>query len=372
MSSENPPIFTTSIFNTSAFLDEDQTLTLENADKRYLTKSNPSVIGTLTAPSLAVSSSINGINANASFKTLKINPILNTFGDISILGDKSSQTFPSSNCVFYSESSFQTNPVAFELALAFNANSSTNPARMGTTSDSDLVFVTNASERLRISNSGDLTAKNRIMIGTSTDNASSRLISALDSSLSTGNSKYICFGRDSTNNGNQAELNFHYAGNSSLQNRLGFGFLGVGEKMCIEYSGSVGIGLTNPAYLLELSSDSAAKPLTSTWTTTSDKRVKEDIEDADLDICYENIKKMKLRYFKWKDSFIEEHSVDDRHKLGFIAQEIEPFFPKAVTSIKKYGFDDFKGLNNDNLYNTLFGAVQRLIADVENLKKKLD
>lgn len=40
-------------------------------------------------------------------------------------------------------------------------------------------------------------------------------------------------------------------------------------------AGNVGIGTANPTYQLELSTDSAAKPCTSTWTIASDARLKD-------------------------------------------------------------------------------------------------
>ena len=43
-------------------------------------------------------------------------------------------------------------------------------------------------------------------------------------------------------------------------------------------TGRVGIGTQTPAYQLELSLDSAAKPTSNTWTVPSDRRVKKDIE----------------------------------------------------------------------------------------------
>lgn len=43
--------------------------------------------------------------------------------------------------------------------------------------------------------------------------------------------------------------------------------------------GNVGIGLNNPAYQLQLSTDSAAKPTTNTWTIASDARIKTNIQD---------------------------------------------------------------------------------------------
>ena len=76
---------------------------------------------------------------------------------------------------------------------------------------------------------GDSRFQTRIMVGTSTDNASSRLISALDSSQTTTTNRFICFGRENAS-GNQAELNFYYAGSNSNDNRLGLGF--HGEKRC--------------------------------------------------------------------------------------------------------------------------------------------
>jgi hypothetical protein len=43
--------------------------------------------------------------------------------------------------------------------------------------------------------------------------------------------------------------------------------------------GNVGIGMTNPAYKLQLAVDSAAKPATNTWTVPSDIRLKTDVRD---------------------------------------------------------------------------------------------
>jgi hypothetical protein len=91
------------------------------------------------------------------------------------------------------------------------------------------------------------------------------------------------------------------------------------------------IGSASPAtYKLELTTDSAAKPTTNTWTVTSDKRIKEDIVPADLDICYSTMKVLRLKYFKWSDNIYNEEVTRDRHNLGFIAQEVLPLFPKSV------------------------------------------
>ena len=197
---------------------------------------------------------------------------------------------------------------------------------------------------------------NQLVVGTSTDSASSRLISALDSTMTIGTSKYITLGR-SNDSGNQAEISFTYQGSNSDSNRLGFGFHG-GEKMYIYKNGQV---FRNDGY--------------TTFGTTSDIRLKENIETANLDLCYNNIKNLRLVYYKWRDQYLTPQDTTDRHKLGWIAQEVEKVLPSSVFSHDKYGFTDCKGINVDQIYTTLYGCTKKLIDDKENLElenKKLN
>jgi alpha-tubulin suppressor-like RCC1 family protein/cytoskeletal protein CcmA (bactofilin family) len=139
-------------------------------------------------------------------------------------------------------------------------------------------------------------------------------------------------------------------------------------------TGNVGIGITNPSYQLQLSTNSAAKPTSSAWTVSSDQRIKEDIFDANLDTCYENVKNLKLKYYKLRDDIIELDPIfKDAHKLGWIAQEVEEVLPKCVTTIQEqYGLNDVKNLDVDQIYTNLFGAVQKLIKENENLKARIE
>jgi len=132
-------------------------------------------------------------------------------------------------------------------------------------------------------------------------------------------------------------------------------------------TGNFGIGITNPTYQLQLGSDSAAKPSTATWTVTSDSRLKENIESANLDICYNNIKNIPLRRYTWSSNYYTDEHIDDRTKIGWIAQEVERVFPKAVATHNLHGIPDCKTLNSDQIYATLFGAVQKLQTMVETL-----
>ena len=76
-------------------------------------------------------------------------------------------------------------------------------------------------------------------------------------------------------------------------------------------------------------------------------------------------------YIETKDDFIDDHLVEDKHKLGWIAQEVETVIPKAVITTKneKYEIDDFKSLNSDQIIACLYGAVQKLIEKNEKLEE---
>lgn len=87
---------------------------------------------------------------------------------------------------------------------------------------------------------------------------------------------------------------------------------------------------------ITLSADNANKPgAGGLWTVVSDARIKQDIEEADLDICYDTIKNIPLKRFAWADGVYSEEQVSDRHNLGWIAQDVQKYFSKAV-SVKPF------------------------------------
>ena len=63
------------------------------------------------------------------------------------------------------------------------------------------------------------------------------------------------------------------------------------------------------------------------FTNRSDPRIKEDIQDADLDTCVDSVKNLPLHYFKYKDFVGNE---GDQHVLGFLSTEFSEVLPKAV------------------------------------------
>ena len=139
------------------------------------------------------------------------------------------------------------------------------------------------------------------------------------------------------------------------------------ELMRMAGTGKLGIGISNPTFLLHLGSDSAAKPSSSLWTVSSDERLKEDIKPANLDLCYNNIKNAPLKRYTWKDK-----NVHDKSRLGWIAQDIEGIFPKSVSRNALHEIEDCMTLDADQLYTSLFGAVQKLQIMVEQILDRID
>lgn len=137
-------------------------------------------------------------------------------------------------------------------------------------------------------------------------------------------------------------------------------------------NGRLGIGMTNPSYQLQLSTDSAAKPSTSTWTISSDQRVKTDIESANQDRCYEIIKSLDLKYYRYNDEYLDSNVAPDRRRLGWIAQEVETIFPKAVTVSSNYGIEDCKSLNVDQIYAAMYGCIKKMQATQEAMQTKIN
>ena len=142
------------------------------------------------------------------------------------------------------------------------------------------------------------------------------------------------------------------------------------ERMRISSTGQVGIGLS-PGYQLQLSTDSAAKPgVGGLWTVVSDERIKTDIVPANLDRCYEIVKSVPLKYFGFASGVYTDDQINDKHNLGWIAQDVQKVFKNAV-SVKPFTpatgdvIEDCLDLNGGQMHAALYGAVQALMEKVE-------
>jgi hypothetical protein len=148
----------------------------------------------------------------------------------------------------------------------------------------------------------------------------------------------------------------------------------------VYHMGSVGIGTTSPEYPLDVRGNifSSTGGYTSStltkWSVLSDRRIKENIVKASYDKCLENVKNIELYNFNFKDNCV---NTNDRHQLGFIAQEVQQVYPKAVEVGKmivnlEQKIDDLLTLNITQIDYTLYGAVKSLIEKIENIKIKME
>jgi hypothetical protein len=109
---------------------------------------------------------------------------------------------------------------------------------------------------------------------------------------------------------------------------------------------------------------------TASWNTGSDRRIKENIERASYDKCYESICRLELNRFNYIKGFNTVNR--DITQLGFIAQEVNDIFPKAITSQAYYSdvlsIPDLLSIDVSQINYSLYGAVKKLI-EINNNKE---
>jgi hypothetical protein len=111
-----------------------------------------------------------------------------------------------------------------------------------------------------------------------------------------------------------------------------------------------------------------------TWSTTSDHRIKENIKKANLNICYNNVKNINVYRYNYIKGF--KNNLPDNTQLGFIAQQVKQHFPKSVLRDKTRLEDnreipDLSSVSVDQINFTLFGTVKQLIKLVEKQSKRI-
>lgn len=133
-------------------------------------------------------------------------------------------------------------------------------------------------------------------------------------------------------------------------------------------------------------------------TALSDPKTKEEIEPANLEICYNNLKNIPVHRYKYKD-FAKPHAYDV-HRVGFLTSEVKKAFPKSVitqnsyfneidengdivyeektdeqgnvTQVpKKFLMNDVEFLDDGFAVPTLWGAVQYMAQKIETLEQKI-
>lgn len=127
----------------------------------------------------------------------------------------------------------------------------------------------------------------------------------------------------------------------------------LAERIRITNAGDVGIGTTTPGGLFELSLDEGRKPGTTTWTVTSDARLKN--ISGDYTLGMNEIRRLHpVRYhYKNAGSRTFDKAVLETEFSGFIAQDVQRIFPNCVST-------DEDGYLSLNLHDILIASVNAL------------
>jgi hypothetical protein len=202
----------------------------------------------------------------------------------------------------------------------------------------NILFSTNATERMRLDSSGNLG------IGTSAPQAKLSVVVASSAGTSLSSfANYIAVGPNvGTVDGSGLGLSYNTTADTAeiisvapnvawkpltiYSLGLRFNVVTGTEIARFDNNGRLGLGTTTPAYQLELSTDSAAKPSTNTWTIVSDSRIKTETGEytKGLDaVC-------ALRPITYHYNGVAGFVDDGKENISIIAQEAMQHFPECV------------------------------------------
>jgi len=132
----------------------------------------------------------------------------------------------------------------------------------------------------------------------------------------------------------------------------------------------IGIGSTPDTYQLQLSSDSAAKPSTNTWTIVSDKKSKKDIKTYNK--SKDDFMKVNITEFVYTGEYGTE---TNKTAMGVIADDIKDILPNAVKKINATNYDneteEIYTFNSHELWMWNVKVTQQQQEEIDMLKQEL-
>lgn len=142
------------------------------------------------------------------------------------------------------------------------------------------------------------------------------------------------------------------------------------EMARFDISGNFGLGVTSPAYQLELSQNSAGKPTSNVWTTTSDARLKTNVHP------YQDGLKELMKINPVWFTYTGEANMPKETGVGVIAQDLQIIAPYMIKEwIYKSNADapgtSYLGVDNGPMTYMLINAVKEQQQQIEELENEI-
>ena len=113
-------------------------------------------------------------------------------------------------------------------------------------------------------------------------------------------------------------------------------------------------------------SGQAYKAVAGAWLGPSDARLKSNIHLANTILCENILKNLNLKRYTWNEDFNSQ--VTDRTQLGFIAQEVEKYLPRSISTTQYADIDDCKLIDLSQIHMVMYGALKRSIERIDELE----
>ncbi len=130
-------------------------------------------------------------------------------------------------------------------------------------------------------------------------------------------------------------------------------------NMVYSGTGNFGIGTASPAQKLDVTGNIA---VAGNIFTSSDIRFKKNV--TTLSGSLDKLMKLRGTEYDWKVKEFPAKNFDNRHQIGFIAQELEKVFPELVTTAK----DGYKSVDYTHIVPVLVEAMKEQQKMIEQLK----